>query len=1241
MKKHFYALFLLFSCLYMTWFANPVSAQHYCKPTFSAGGCNGYDVSSVQVGSVFSSSPSCTSSGYDSSGLSGTGIVVYRGKTYAVTVSGGSNGESFGVYIDYQKDGSFEDIGDYVMDDINGSYTTITQNITIPLASPPVVTRMRFLAVAGTGINYNTDCSSFSSGSCVDYKLTITAYPKDVGIRALTPAYCPNKKEPVQVILRNFGLNSLNSIPFTFKVGSTTVSSTYSRTLASNTEDTFTVGTFDASTAGTYNVKVYANLSGDGDRSNDTVNATLHIAQPGTPTVTANINHCGPGAVWVNGTSTTKNTNTYWFTTDTGQVPFAKNVDSVLSPSLGIGSSVTYYAESRFNTNDTLTKGVFSDARANYGGTMCDIFAKNQVIIDSLDVNFNETSSDSCAVWIKVGTHNGYQNDKSAWTHVATVPVIGGGSNNPTHVRLPYPITLQVGTTYGLYTYATSFNDINSYDVTYLSSNPLSNADLTITAGNSMGAGGPFNGAITNGRDWEGRIYYHLNACPSPRVSTTVTMLQNPNGATLSKGVPFQGKYNKGDEVHSDQVCVGDTIRYIISPPTGMSESDYGTKWVVNSMSMKTVRGYTSKDTSSRMPTKTTAGYVQYIPKIGDSVFVLSVDMKTPGTGCDSVLQRYITVSVNPTADFSFANPCGNAPVLLKSLSTVKSTTDTVKTWAWDYGDGTGASTRQVPYPYKYANPGTYKVTLAVTSSAGCPASVSKTLTEYPVPVAKFGGKIPCNNRPVTMLDSSTIATPDKLASWNWNFGDGNKSTSQNPVHTYAKSGPYNVKLVVTTNNGCMDSLTKSVRVEPIPVPKFSFVDKCVNAAIYMSTSGTIDSSSKLGTYLWTYGDATAPTTVANHTYKANGTYNIKLLLTTMYGCSDSVIHPITPNAVTVPKITYNLACVGKTVRFTDSSGATSSTYSWRYGDLTSNLGVDSNREFHVYKDTGTYIVWLTIQNGSNCIDSAFRKITIPGYPKATFSAANVCVGNATIFKNTTATSNVHVFTWNFGDGSALSNIPNPTYKYAAAGTYTVELTATSAYGCADSTSQTVNVNPLPVVNAWKYGKTISHYVVNFIPADTTIGTFKWYFGDPANDSSSLKKPTFTYSSAAGGGKYQVKLVVTNSYGCVSTRTDSVFTGKFNGIEVTGTAFDGITVYPNPFQGTTNISYVLPEKSTVNIKVYNMEGRLVATLKDGQYGAGNYITTFDARKYNAAEGVYYLKMYINDQYYTTKIVNTK
>jgi len=1246
MKKHFYSFVLVIALLAMTGSLNPIYAQKYCKPTFSNGGCNGLDLAGIAItqgsNSIFSSSPSCVTSGYDTSGVSGAGITLYRGKTYNFTVNGDGLA-SFGVYIDYQHDGSFEDLGDFVADDNNGSYQTVTESITIPLTASPKVTRMRVIAAPGmNAISPTTDCATWATGSCQDYKVTITAYANDVDILALNPEYCPNKKEPVQVIMQNTGLNNLTNIPFVFKVGSTTVNATYSRTLASNTSDTFTIGTFDASVAATYNLVVYANLINDADRTNDTIKASLHIAQPLTPTVTANINHCGPGSPYINAKSNTPKTFTYWYTTDTGQVPLYKGRDSIQTPYMPIGSTVTYYVQSVFNTNDTLTKGVFSTARSNYGN-MFDVFAKNQVIVDSLAVNLSETTTDSVGVWYRVGTRSGYELDQSAWTHIATVLVHCAGAGNPTIVRLPYPVTLQTGTNYGFYTYPQG-GDVCTYDLTYQSDNPRANGDMSINAGCSLG-GEPFTGAVTNGRDWAGRFYYHLNACPSPRVSTTLTMIQNPNGAYLAKTAPFQGKYNLGDEVHADQVCAGDTLTYTIMPPTGMNESDYGAKWVVNSIKISTVRGTTLPNSKVTMPTAGAPGVIQVYPTAayGDSDFVMSVDMKTPATGCDSVIQRYLTISANPVANFSFTNPCGNQSVLITDLSSVKSTVDTIRTWLWDFGDSSTTNlARKNPYPHLYAHPGTYTVSLNITSTPGCPATFSKTLVEYPVPVAKFGNKLPCNKQAISYIDSSTIASGASNVAWSWSFGDGTTSAIENPAHTYPKSGPYSVKLVTTSNQGCKDSLTKTVRVQPLPIPIFSYNNACVGAAIYMSASKTIDTNlvGKLPTLKWNYGDGSGTTTTSSHTYANNGTFTITLTATSGDGCIADTTKTITPYTQPVPKITYKSACVGQPVSFVDSSGTgNSGVYSWTFGDGGSANNIDSASVNYAYSKTGTFTVGLSIVSGQGCTGSGSAVILIPGYPIAGFTANNVCVGTATVFKNTSTgvTSPGGGYTWNFGDTTS-SNLPGPTHTYAYVGQDSVKLIATNKYGCADSTSLVVSVNPYPVIGKWT--TKVHNLTFQFTPANKNIGNFVWHFGDAGNDSSALASPTFTYPPSASG-KYQVvKLYVTNSFGCTSERTDSVL-GTTNGIEVEGTAIDGITVYPNPFEGTTNINYTLPTKSDVKISVYDAEGKLVAKLKDGTFGAGTYTDAFDANKYRAAEGVYYLRMYINNMYYTTKIVNVK
>jgi hypothetical protein len=104
--------------------------------------------------------------------------------------------------------------------------------------------------------------------------------------------------------------------------------------------------------------------------------------------------------------------------------------------------------------------------------------------------------------------------------------------------------------------------------------------------------------------------------------------------------------------------------------------------------------------------------------------------------------------------------------------------------------------------------------------------------------------------------------------------------------------------------------------------------------------------------------------------------------------------------------------------------------------------------------------------------------------------------------------------------------------------------------------------------------------------------------------------------------------------------TDSVSVSK-SGIASIPNTFVGVTVYPNPFENSTNISYRLSTQSKVVVGVYDAQGKLVANLRNGTYPSGDYSDALDANKYQLMEGVYYLKMYVNDRYFTTKIVNLK
>lgn len=134
-----------------------------------------------------------------------------------------------------------------------------------------------------------------------------------------------------------------------------------------------------------------------------------------------------------------------------------------------------------------------------------------------------------------------------------------------------------------------------------------------------------------------------------------------------------------------------------------------------------------------------------------------------------------------------------------------------------------------------------------------------------------------------TFTDQSSNAL-----SWFWDFGDGNTSIAQNPVHTYADSGTYNVCLIASDNCGS-DTSCQKVTVCHLTQPGFSSVANLLNV-VFTDTSKYADS------WLWSFGDGnTSMVQHPTHTYAQNGTYNV--CLTTNNTCySDSTCRSITVN---------------------------------------------------------------------------------------------------------------------------------------------------------------------------------------------------------------------------------------------------------------------------------------------------------------------------------------------------------
>ncbi len=138
--------------------------------------------------------------------------------------------------------------------------------------------------------------------------------------------------------------------------------------------------------------------------------------------------------------------------------------------------------------------------------------------------------------------------------------------------------------------------------------------------------------------------------------------------------------------------------------------------------------------------------------------------------------------------------------------------------YVWDFGDGSPTSNTIEP-THTYTGAGkNYSVTLTATNALGCTKTV--TLNEYinialpPTPsfTVSPGNELSIPNYTFGFKDTSVGAV-----SWEWDFGDGAKSTLQNPSHTYANEGVYSVTLKILNKEGCSASIFQSVRIIGVP----------------------------------------------------------------------------------------------------------------------------------------------------------------------------------------------------------------------------------------------------------------------------------------------------------------------------------------------------------------------------------------------------------------------------------------
>jgi gliding motility-associated-like protein len=502
----------------------------------------------------------------------------------------------------------------------------------------------------------------------------------------------------------------------------------------------------------------------------------------------------------------------------------------------------------------------------------------------------------------------------------------------------------------------------------------------------------------------------------------------------------------------------------------------------------------------------------------------------TNSTGCKDTVTHINSIIIGTVnADFTTsAVICAGTPFLITNTSLP------VPVGAsWFFDDGTTSNSIN---PTKvFATPGNHTIKL-VSNFGACLDSIEHIINVLPKPSTSFSGDILAACRPPLTVQFSNTSTG--AVSYEWHFGDGGTSNLQNPSHTYTTSGFFTDTLITTNANGCTDTLIKDDYIKiQAPTATINNLPQQGCAPLAWTFGSTVNTVVPVIGYEW-FSNGVLFSTGSNPSLVFPvGNYDIKLVITTAGGCTDTVTIPqgIKAALKPVPLFTANprVVCAFNEVTFTDLSTGTIDEWQWIFGDGgTSNLPNPT----HAYEDTGFFTVTLIVGN-NGCRDT----ITFVDYiqvkpPIAIFNTVLNCdLPFAKTFTNTSIGADT--WTWDFGDGSPTeSTIFSPVHTYTAVGTYTVRLTVhNNETGCDHFTTRTVVIAEeyalfsASLLELCKNTSTV--FTATSAHAVPDIVSYEWNFGDLTPNGSGVSV-SHTYTQA---GLYTVTLIITDVNGCKDT----------------------------------------------------------------------------------------------------------
>ncbi len=568
--------------------------------------------------------------------------------------------------------------------------------------------------------------------------------------------------------------------------------------------------------------------------------------------------------------------------------------------------------------------------------------------------------------------------------------------------------------------------------------------------------------------------------------------------------------------------CIGEEIVFINQTPL-ISEHSVSYRWIFGDGNIQT----TGEDGINTYNTPGT--------------YAVTLEAQAIPGGCIDRHIDTILVVEPPRASFVADSSLSNAPFCGPITLNFQSTSQgTNLSYEWDFGNGI-QSIEQNPDSITFlpavTQDTTYNITLTITQngiSGGCTRdSETRSITVKPIPTARFLPALDptCSNFPL-ILDNFSTGNPDYFV---WDYGDGSPLDTTDEMgpreHVYVYEGAtdttYTTKLYAINECGT-DTLEREIWVLPKQINALFRAEPDTMGCAPFRVSFESNQSG-LNRLNWFFdNESTVPDSLMiTQTYNEPGVYNVTLVV--QNGCDlDTFSRQIT--VFESPQADFDLStetlCLNEALALSNQSSTTFGS-TWNLGDG-STVQVE-NPAPKFYDSTGVYTISLTVTDpDTRCTDTITKMVEVIDTPEADFSTSSpICEGDPVTFTHNTPDATT--FQWRFGASEGGSIEPNPSYTYAQAGAYQVELITENAQGCRDTLIKSIEVAPKPVSAFSPSAEFNCGFPAQLTLSNQSTGAirFEWRVeGELQGDSRDI---TLDFDSA---GVYEITLTAFSELGC-------------------------------------------------------------------------------------------------------------